>query len=55
MWLLVLGFFAGLCVSEYYNRFHIDRIRREQLAELRGEQRNRAFAEAEATLRHGAR
>lgn len=32
---VVLAFLAGLGVSEYYNRLRIDRIRREQLEELR--------------------
>lgn len=55
MWFLILGFFAGLCVSEYYNRFRIDRIRQEQLTELRGEHRSRALAESDATLRRVVR
>lgn len=42
MWQLILGFLAGLAVAEYYNRFRIDRIRREQLEELRAERRNRS-------------
>lgn len=37
MWQVVLAFLAGLGVSEYYNRFRIDRIRCEQLEELRAE------------------
>ena len=40
MWQLILGFLAGLAVAEYY-RFRIDKIRREQLEELRAERRNR--------------
>ncbi len=42
MWAVVVAFLAGLGVAEYYNRFRIDRIRREQLEELRAERRNRA-------------
>ena len=42
MWQVVVAFLAGLGVAEYYNRFRIDRIRREQLEELRAERRNRA-------------
>ena len=41
MWQVVVAFLAGLGVSEYYNRFRIDRIRKEQLEELRAERRNR--------------
>lgn len=44
MWQVVLAFLAGLGVSEYYNRLRIDRIRREQLEELRAERRARARA-----------
>ncbi len=41
---VVLAFLAGLGVSEYYNRFRIDRIRREQLEELRAERARLARA-----------
>ena len=41
MWQVVLAFLAGLAVAEYYNRFRIDRIRKEQLEELRAERRKR--------------
>lgn len=44
MWAVVVAFLAGLGVAEYYNRFRIDRIRREQLEELRAERRNRRQA-----------
>lgn len=44
MWQVVLAFLAGLGVSEYYNRFRIDRIRCEQLEELRAERRSRSGA-----------
>lgn len=46
MWQVVLAFLAGLGVAEYYNRFRIDRIRREQLEELRAERQARRRAEA---------
>lgn len=45
MWQVVLAFLAGLGVSEYYNRFRIDRIRQEQLEALRAERAKRAHAE----------
>ena len=45
MWQVVVAFLAGLGVSEYYNRFRIDKIRREQLEELRAERAKRAQAE----------
>ena len=44
MWQVVLAFLAGLGVAEYYNRGRIDRIRREQLEELRAERRARRKA-----------
>lgn len=51
MWQVVVAFLAGLGVSEYYNRFRIDRIRREQLEELRAERRARAEAEGRIFIR----
>lgn len=45
MWQVVVAFLAGLGVSEYYNRFRIDRIRQEQLEELRAERGKRAPVE----------
>lgn len=45
MWQVVVAFLAGLGVSEYYNRGRIDRIRQEQLEELREERRRRRAAE----------
>ncbi len=41
MWQVVLAFLFGLGVAEYYNRLRIDKIRREQLQELRAERRAR--------------
>ncbi len=41
MWQVVLAFLFGLGVAEYYNRGRIDKIRREQLQELRAERRGR--------------
>ena len=41
MWQVVLAFLFGLGVAEYYNRGRIDKIRREQLQELRAERRAR--------------
>ena len=46
MWQVVLAFLAGLGVSEYYNRFRIDRIRCEQLEELRAEKQAQGGAKA---------
>ena len=51
MWQVVVAFLAGLGVSEYYNRFRIDRIRKEQLEELRAERRARAEAEGRILIR----
>lgn len=51
MWQVVVAFLAGLGVAEYYNRFRIDRIRREQLEELRAERRARAEAEGRILIR----
>lgn len=44
MWQVVVAFLAGLGVAEYYNRFRIDRIRCEQLEELRAERQARGRA-----------
>lgn len=51
MWPVVLAFLAGLGVSEYYNRGRIDKIRREQLEELRAERRRRRAAERGVLIR----
>lgn len=44
MWQVVLAFLFGLGVAEYYNRGRIDKIRREQLQELRA-QRSARYAQ----------
>ena len=41
MWGIAAAFLTGLCVAEYYNRGRIDKIRREQIDDLRGRQRRR--------------
>lgn len=53
MWQVVLAFLFGLGVAEYYNRGRIDKIRREQLQELRAERRARYGGTYQGGVNHG--